>query len=100
METKTCKKLIEVALPPAAISKAIIEIPPKFSGRPPVNPFRMVSASSTPITIPDFSGFPDELYQIRYPAPGGPELAGRVQQLLAPEQVRSDNDWGPGHKPF
>ncbi len=32
------KKLIEVALPLEAINKAMIEIPPKFAGRPPVNP--------------------------------------------------------------
>ncbi len=30
----------------------------------------------------DFYGFPDELYQLRYDAPGAPELASRVQQLL------------------
>lgn len=60
-------------------------------------PFRMVTTSPTPITIHDFSGFPDALYQIRYPAPGSPELAGRVQQLLAPDQVRSDDDWGLDH---
>ena len=32
------KKLIEVALPLDAINKAMIEIPPKFAGMPPVNP--------------------------------------------------------------
>ena len=31
----------------------------------------------------DFGGFPDELYTLRYDAPGAPELAHRVSQLLA-----------------
>lgn len=32
----------------------------------------------------DFSGFPESLYRLRYPAPGARELAQRVSQLLAP----------------
>ncbi len=60
-------------------------------------PFRMVTTSATPPTIHDFSGFPSEPYQIRYPAPGSPDLARRVQELSAPEQVRSDDDWGLDH---
>lgn len=41
-----------------------------------------VSAALHPRTIHDFSGFPAELYQMRYPAPGAPDLAKRVAQLL------------------
>ena len=33
--------------------------------------------------IYDFGGFPDALYQLRYDAPGAPDVAGRVQQLLS-----------------
>lgn len=41
-----------------------------------------VSAAPQPRTIYDFSGFPGALYQLTYPAPGAPELADRVVQLL------------------
>ncbi|MFI4885831.1 MAG: 4,5-DOPA dioxygenase extradiol, partial [Steroidobacterales bacterium] len=47
--------------------------------------------------IHDFGGFPPELYQVRYPAPGDPVLAQRVQQLLSPLEVRSDHSWGLDH---
>lgn len=40
------------------------------------------SAAPRPPTIHDFGGFPDELYQVQYPAPGAPDLARRAIQLL------------------
>ena len=43
-----------------------------------------VTAMATPRTIHDFGGFPRELFEVRYPAPGDADLAARVQQLLAP----------------
>ena len=42
-----------------------------------------VTASPKPETIHDFGGFPAELYALRYPAPGDPQLAARIPQLLA-----------------
>ena len=56
-----------------------------------------VTIAPAPRTIHDFGGFPRELYQVHYPAPGDPALARRVQQLLAPLAVRSDNSWGLDH---
>ena len=47
-----------------------------------------VTGVRRPRTIHDFGGFPQELYQVTYPAPGHPELASRVQQLLAPTEVQ------------
>lgn len=56
-----------------------------------------VTISTSPRTIHDFGGFPPELYRVQYPAPGDPELARRVQSLLQPLPVKSDNAWGLDH---
>ena len=56
-----------------------------------------VTAMAQPRTIHDFGGFPPELYQVQYPAPGAPELAERVQTLLAPAAVTLDQEWGLDH---
>jgi 4,5-DOPA dioxygenase extradiol len=56
-----------------------------------------VTVSTAPKTIHDFGGFPPELFRVQYPAPGDPQLARRVQQLLAPLPVTLDNAWGLDH---
>jgi 4,5-DOPA dioxygenase extradiol len=56
-----------------------------------------VTAMPAPRTIHDFGGFPRELYQVHYPAPGEPELARQVQTMLAPLSVELDTSWGLDH---
>jgi len=56
-----------------------------------------VTANLIPRTIHDFGGFPRELYQVKYPAPGSPELARRVRDLLTPVSVELDESWGLDH---
>ncbi|HEX8984385.1 MAG TPA: 4,5-DOPA dioxygenase extradiol [Bryobacteraceae bacterium] len=56
-----------------------------------------VTLSAAPKTIHDFGGFPPELYLIKYPAPGDPGLARRVQKLLEPIPVTLDDGWGLDH---
>ena len=56
-----------------------------------------VTANTAPRTIHDFGGFPRELYEVQYPAPGDPDIARRVQSLLAPLPVLLDESWGLDH---
>jgi 4,5-DOPA dioxygenase extradiol len=56
-----------------------------------------VTISTAPRTIHDFGGFPPELYQVQYPAPGDPILARKIQKLLSPLDVTLDNSWGLDH---
>jgi 4,5-DOPA dioxygenase extradiol len=56
-----------------------------------------VTVSTSPRTIHDFGGFPKELYEVRYPAPGDPDLARRVRTLLSPVEVMPDESWGLDH---
>jgi 4,5-DOPA dioxygenase extradiol len=60
-------------------------------------PGSAVTGNIAPRTIHDFGGFPRELYEVQYPAPGDVQLARRVQQLLAPLPVRLDDGWGLDH---
>jgi len=55
-----------------------------------------VNDSKTPAMIYDMYGFPDELYQLKYPAPGSPELAYQVRDLVG-DFVTIDNNWGIDH---
>ena len=51
-----------------------------------------VMAAARPETLHDFSGFPEPLFQIQYPAPGDPELAARVAGLLTAGGVEAALD--------
>jgi 4,5-DOPA dioxygenase extradiol len=50
-----------------------------------------------PRTIHDFRGFPQALFDIRYPAPGSPELVERVAALIGYDRVVRDDSWGFDH---
>ena len=56
-----------------------------------------VTAMAAPATIHDFGGFPQELFDYEYPAPGNPAFAARVRDLLQPVQVDLDETWGLDH---
>jgi 4,5-DOPA dioxygenase extradiol len=60
-------------------------------------PATLVTAMPAPRTIHDFGGFPRELYQVQYPAPGNPELAQQVRELLQTIDVGLDQSWGLDH---
>lgn len=60
-------------------------------------PGTAVTAMERPRTIHDFGGFPRELFEVQYPAPGDVALAARVRELLAPVPVAPDQGWGLDH---
>ena len=56
-----------------------------------------VTAMQNPPTIHDFGGFPKALFDVQYPAPGSPELASEVKQLIQGVEVGMDQSWGLDH---
>ncbi len=56
-----------------------------------------VTAMEQPSTIHDFGGFPQELYEVQYPAPGMPELAQEVKDMVQTTPVHLDDKWGLDH---
>lgn len=56
-----------------------------------------VTAMPNPRTIHDFTGFPQALFDFRYPAPGDPVLARRVCELLNRDVMEDEGAWGIDH---
>jgi 4,5-DOPA dioxygenase extradiol len=56
-----------------------------------------VTANDKLKTIYDFYGFPQELYNIDYPAFGAPEIAEKLIEQVNDFQVKLDNNWGLDH---
>ncbi len=56
-----------------------------------------VTAMEKPATIHDFGGFPKELFEVQYPAPGSPELAQTTRSLITQTDVGLDHSWGLDH---
>lgn len=56
-----------------------------------------ITAMDFPSTIHDFGGFPKELYDVQYPAPGNPLLARGTADLIHSANVELSHDWGLDH---
>lgn len=56
-----------------------------------------VTGNTKPRTIHDFGGFPRELFEAQYPAPGAPELAKETALLVHHTHVATDDSWGLDH---
>ncbi len=56
-----------------------------------------VTAMEKPMTIHDFGGFPQALFDVQYPAPGSPSLANETKELIKTTDVGLDTKWGLDH---
>jgi 4,5-DOPA dioxygenase extradiol len=72
--------------------KAILMISAHWEERP-----ITLGATTTVPLVYDFYGFPENYYTVQYPAPGAPELAKRIRELLGKDQVRDDPERGLDH---
>lgn len=72
--------------------RGVVVLSPHWMARSPV-----VMTNPHPTTWHDFGGFPRVLYTLQYPAPGAPDLAARVQALLADAGMAAQGD---AQRPF
>jgi 4,5-DOPA dioxygenase extradiol len=56
-----------------------------------------ITAMEKPRTIHDFGGFPTELFEVQYSAPGSSELAKEIKALIKTTEAGLDNKWGLDH---
>src|SRR5207253_6474587 len=57
----------------------------------------LITGNERPPTIHDFYGFPRELHEVQYPAPGDVNLALRVQDLIGNDRAELNDEWGFDH---
>ena len=57
----------------------------------------LVDVQAKPRTIHDFGGFPRELHDMQYPAPGSPETARELLSIVKSRKVAGSDDWGLDH---
>jgi 4,5-DOPA dioxygenase extradiol len=57
----------------------------------------LVTAMEKPNTIHDFYGFPQELFDARYPAPGAPEVAKETIGMVTKTTIEASQEWGLDH---
>ncbi len=57
----------------------------------------MLTINKYPPTIHDFGGFPKELFEVQYPAPGNPELARATVDMIKSAEVGLSEQWGLDH---
>jgi 4,5-DOPA dioxygenase extradiol len=56
-----------------------------------------ITGMESPRTIHDFGGFPQALFDVRYPAPGAPSLAHEIAAGTQPALSVDAQDWGLDH---
>ncbi len=56
-----------------------------------------VTAMKHPKTIHDFGGFPQELFDMQYPAPGSPDFARLTAEQVKKAHIELDDEWGLDH---
>lgn len=56
-----------------------------------------ITAMKNPVTIHDFGGFPQALFDVEYPALGSPELAVETKNLVTKTEIELDHHWGLDH---
>lgn len=57
----------------------------------------LITGAREPEQIYDFYGFPEEMYAVKYRPHGSPELAKKIETLLADVHAKADSSWGIDH---
>jgi aromatic ring-opening dioxygenase catalytic subunit (LigB family) len=69
---------------PQRMPKAVVVLSAHWES----NPIEITSAAKPPLVF-DYYGFPPETYKYEYPAPGSPDLAQRIHEMLKKEGITS-----------